>query len=220
MYSIFYSSCDGTWHDSELDTILWCMLYNANFIFFYSYASLCNKGWLALNSREKVQNFHKPEPEIRYKNFLRKIPRLCFLCTYVRQCNPLLIRNRTLFLKAASYVFHSMAKGNLNKSKETTPTTTTASKYIPRRTKNSIKGNPAFWTFFLSKFSKIFGSLRNFFCLTIHKKLNKSCSLEKIFLFPKKNFVSLKKYFWNFMKWGPKGGISILVENGPLGCYL
>ena len=32
-----------------------------------------------------------------------------------------------------------------------------------------------------------------FFCFTIHKKLNKSCSLEKIFLFLKKKNFSLKK---------------------------
>ena len=34
-------------------------------------------------------------------------------------------------------------------------------------------------------------------------------------------FGSLNKTsFENVMIWGPKGGISILVENGPLGCYL
>ena len=32
-----------------------------------------------------------------------------------------------------------------------------------------------------------------FFCFPIHKKLNKSCSLNKIFLFLKKKVVSLKK---------------------------
>ena len=32
-----------------------------------------------------------------------------------------------------------------------------------------------------------------FFCFSIHKKLNKSCSLDKIFLFLKKKIVSLKK---------------------------
>ena len=65
------------------------------------------------------------------------------------------------------------------------------------------------------KFSKIFGS-EIFFCFTIHKKLNKSCSFEKNFLFLKKKFVSLKKkFFWNFMKWGLKGGISIYADSGP-----
>ena len=37
-----------------------------------------------------------------------------------------------------------------------------------------------------------------FFCLTIHKKLNKSCSLEKFFLFLKKKVVSLKKTSFSF----------------------
>ena len=64
------------------------------------------------------------------------------------------------------------------------------------------------------KISKIFGSLRIFFCFTIHKKLNKSCSLDFFFSVTKKNF------FWKFYYCGPKGGISILVDNGPLGCYL
>ena len=43
------------------------------------------------------------------------------------------------------------------------------------------------------KFSKIFGSLRNFFCLTIHKKLNKSCSLEFFFVSEKKEKLVQKK---------------------------
>ena len=42
-------------------------------------------------------------------------------------------------------------------------------------------------------FSKFFGLLRIFFCFTICKKLNKSCSLDKNFLFLKKKVVSLKK---------------------------
>ena len=33
-------------------------------------------------------------------------------------------------------------------------------------------------------------------------------------------FTSLETVFENFMKWGPKGGILILVENGPPGFYL
>ena len=47
-----------------------------------------------------------------------------------------------------------------------------------------------FWKKKIPKFS---GSLQNFFCFPIHKKLNKSCSLDKIFLFLKKKVVSLKK---------------------------
>ena len=57
-------------------------------------------------------------------------------------------------IKTVISAFHSMAMGNLNKSKETTPTTTTASKYIPRRTKISINWNPTFWTFFLKQIFK------------------------------------------------------------------
>ena len=34
-----------------------------------------------------------------------------------------------------------------------------------------------------------------FFCFSIHKKLNKSCFLDKLFLFLKKKIVSLKKSF-------------------------
>ena len=58
---------------------------------------------------------------------------------------------------------------------------------------------PPFRPFLWSKFSKIkyFKKFRIapnfFFCFTIHKKLNKSCSLNKIFLFLKKKIVSLKK---------------------------
>ena len=51
----------------------------------------------------------------------------------------------------------------------------------------------------LSKFQKIkfFKNFqitpKFFFCFTMHKKLNQSCSLKKKFLFLKKFFVSLKK---------------------------
>ena len=34
VFNILFFMSYGTWHDSELDTILLCMLYNANFIFF------------------------------------------------------------------------------------------------------------------------------------------------------------------------------------------
>ena len=45
----------------------------------------------------------------------------------------------------------------------------------------------------ISPFKNFRISPKFFFRFTIHKKLNKSCSLEKYFLFLKKNFVSLKK---------------------------
>ena len=52
-----------------------------------------------------------------------------------------------------------------------------------------------FFLKFLSFFSKNFFLDRSeiFFCIVIHKKLNKSCSLNKKFLFLKKKVVSLKK---------------------------
>ena len=43
------------------------------------------------------------------------------------------------------------------------------------------------------KIPKFFGSLWIFFCFPIHKKMNKSGSLDKNFLFLKKKIVSLKK---------------------------
>ena len=49
------------------------------------------------------------------------------------------------------------------------------------------------WFLKIKNFQKISDHSEIFFCLTIHKKLNKSCSLENFFLFLKKNFFSLKK---------------------------
>ena len=104
--------------------------------------------------------------------------------------------------------YHSMATVNLNKSEEFVTNNTAASKYIPRRPRISINWNPPFQTFFTLCFlkkiknQKISDRSEIFFCFTIHKKLNKSC-------YSKKNF------FWNFMKWGLKGGISIDADSGP-----
>ena len=114
-----------------------------------------------------------------------------------------------------------MATANLKKSKEFVINTTAASKYILRRPKISINWNPTFQTFFWCKFSK----MKNFkkfwitpkfvFALQFQKKLNKSCSFEKKILFLKKNFYSMKFFFWNFMKWDLKDGISIYADSGP-----
>ena len=69
------------------------------------------------------------------------------------------------------------------------------------------------------KFSKIFGS-EIFFCFTIHKKLNKSCSLDKIFLFLKKKIVSLKKTSFEILWSGVwKGGFQLMLILGLLGMY-
>ena len=48
------------------------------------------------------------------------------------------------------------------------------------------------------KIQKISDRSEIFFCFTICKKLNQSCSLEKNFLFLKKKFVSLKKITLKF----------------------
>ena len=49
------------------------------------------------------------------------------------------------------------------------------------------------------------------FCFPIHKKLNKSWSLNKIFLFLKKKVVSLKKTSFSFFSKGHPYSIFILV---------
>ena len=55
-----------------------------------------------------------------------------------------------------------------------------------------------------------------FFCFTIHKKLNKSCSLENFFLFLKKKFSSLKKTTFE-MLWSEiwKGGFQLMLILDP-----
>ena len=71
--------------------------------------------------------------------------------------------------------------------------------------KKFLERSENFWKIFfflklLSKFSKkiFLDHSEIFFCFTIHKKLNKSCSLEKNFLFLKKKVGSLKKNFFFF----------------------
>ena len=49
------------------------------------------------------------------------------------------------------------------------------------------------WFLKIKNFQKFSDHSEIFFCFPIHKKLNKSCSLDKIFLFLKKKVVSLKK---------------------------
>ena len=51
-----------------------------------------------------------------------------------------------------------------------------------------------------------------FFCIIIHKKLNKSCSLKKIFLFLKKKILSLKKTLKKkFVSGTHRGGFQFIV---------
>ena len=74
---------------------------------------------------------------------------------------------------------HSMAKANLNKSVWLVTNTTAASKYIPWGLESASIEIPPLRHFLWSEFSKKFQITPKFFCTTIHKKLNKSCSLEK-----------------------------------------
>ena len=57
-----------------------------------------------------------------------------------------------------------------------------------------------------------------FFCFTILKKLNKSCSLEKIFLFLKKKIFSLKKTWKKKIVSGThRGGFQCIIILTPYG---
>ena len=59
-----------------------------------------------------------------------------------------------------------------------------------------------------------------FFCFTIHKKMNKSCSLNKIFLSLKKKVSSLKKTSFEIL-WSEvwKGEFQLMLILGLLGMY-
>ena len=81
--------------------------------------------------------------------------------------------------------------------------TNAASKYIPRRPRISINWNPPFRTYLWSKFSKMI-ALKFFFAL--HKKLNKSCYLDKKKLLLKS-------------QWGLKGGFQLMLILSLLGMY-
>ena len=73
----------------------------------------------------------------------------------------------------------------------------------------------------LSKFSKkiFLDHSEIFFCFPIHKKLNKSCSLNKIFLFLKKKVVSLKKLLFHFSQKDIHTAFSFLFSSVLLSCY-
>ena len=79
-----------------------------------------------------------------------------------------------------------MARANLNKSVWLVTNTTTASKYIPNRTRICVNWNPPFQTqIYLVK-------------VPLNVNIVKQGLLDK-----------------NFMKWGLKGGISIDADSGP-----
>ena len=75
---------------------------------------------------------------------------------------------------------------------------------IIKQKKNSERSEKKIFENFLNIFRKIFQNLffsdcsEIFFCFIIPKKLNKSCSLKKNFLFLKKKVVSLKKTSFSF----------------------
>jgi hypothetical protein len=97
--------------------------------------------------------------------------------------------------------------------------------------KKILERSENFWRFLFLKiyltffekhfFSKIFVSIQFFFCFSIHKKLNKSCSLNKIFLFKKKKSVSLKKTTFE-MLWSEvwKGGFQLMLILDPKNVFL
>ena len=67
------------------------------------------------------------------------------------------------------------------------------------------------WFLKIKLFQKFSDHSEIFFCLTIHKKLNKSYTLDKIYLFLKKKIVSVKKtYFENFSMF-PNGFQTMLI---------
>ena len=62
--------------------------------------------------------------------------------------------------------------------------------------------------------------LQIYFCFTIHKKLNRSCSLNNFFLFLKKKIVSLNKTSFEIL-WSEvwKEGFQLMLILGLLGMY-
>ena len=58
-----------------------------------------------------------------------------------------------------------------------------------------------------------------FFCFTIHKKLNKTCSLDNFFLFLKKKVVSQKKIIFLFSHKDTYLAFSFLFPSVLLSCY-
>ena len=89
-----------------------------------------------------------------------------------------------------------MARANLNKSKKVLTSTTTASKYIPKRPRICINWNTAF---------KIQIYLVN--CKSTSKCKHCETTLKKT-------------VFENFMKWGLKGGSQLIQTRGSLGYVL
>ena len=119
-----------------------------------------------------------------------------------------------------------MARANLNKSKQVLTSTTTASKYIPRRPRISINWNPPFQTslhkilevvffrlnFFFFRNKKSFSKeqlLFGFLCIVKQKKISERSENFWKFLFSKIYFI---KKVW-------KGGFQLMLILGLLGMY-
>ena len=68
-------------------------------------------------------------------------------------------------------------------------------------------------------FSKVTQIFRNFFCFPLHKKLIKSCSLNKIFFVPEKKVVSLKKLLFLFSQKDIHTAFWFLFSSVLLSCY-
>ena len=64
----------------------------------------------------------------------------------------------------------------------------------------------------IEKFQKFSDHSKIFFCFTIHKKLNKSCSLENFFLLLKKKILVQKKTLKKkFVSGTQRGGFQFIV---------
>ena len=104
-------------------------------------------------------------------------------------------QNSWVFPKEKILRIHRMARDNLKKSKYFSTSTTTASKYIPKRPRICINWNPPFQT-------QIY---------LVNVPLNVNIV---------KQDLHNKNLFLNFTNWGLKGGISIDTDSGPLGYVL
>ena len=68
------------------------------------------------------------------------------------------------------------------------------------------------WFLKIKNFQKFSDHSEIFFCFTIHKKLNKSCSMKNFFLFLKKKILSLKKTLKKKIVSGThRGGFQFIV---------
>ena len=120
------------------------------------------------------------------------------------------------------WLHHSMAMVNLNKSKETTPTITTALKVAPQRTIFHKNWNPPFRTSLHKISNVIFFRLTNFFFRNKKFFCKEQLLLSFLCIVRQKKISERSENFWNFLflkiyfkKKRPKGGISIYADFGP-----